>query len=614
MSNLQQALIDVKRRIDQKEYTAALGALSALVTPESDFSIQTRAAKLVRAIPAAALGLRPVRIAILASCTVDHFADVLKYWLTRDGFAAEIWIAPFGTITPTVLDADSGLHAFKPDLVWLFTTSRDVRLTADGSEEVRRSVEVELQHAAMLWSTVQARLGCMILQNNADIPAVDGLGNFAGHAPWSRRNGYRLYNIELAARAGAGVAILDLEHLSALFGKARWVDHSYWYHSKHPFAFDANGVVAFAAARLIAAMKGQAKKCLVLDLDNTLWGGVIGDDGLAGIRLGSGADGEAFVDFQRYVQSLKERGVIVAVCSKNDEQAAREPFLKHPDCVLKLEDFSAFLANWDNKADNIRCIAETLNIGLDALVFVDDNPVERNLVRELLPMVAVPELPEDPSLYIGALDDQRYFETVSVSADDRERTRYYQANTERSALKTQFSDISGYLRSLRMVATAGSLDDFHRPRIAQLINKSNQFNLGGIRYTEAELAGIAARPNTAVRHYALKDRFGDNGLISAAILVEEDGVVLIDTWVMSCRVLGRTMEEFIHNDLLETARRMGGRTVVGRYIPSAKNGPVAALYQRLGFAKDAEADGTTIWRRSLQDAEPLATCVAPAEG
>lgn len=613
MNDLQQVLIDVKRGIDRKEYAAAWSALSAVVAPESDFSVQTRAARLARTIPAMALGLRPIRIALLASCTVDHFTDVLKYWLARDGFAAEIWIAPFDTITPTVLDPDGELYAFEPDLVWLFTSARDVRLTAEGSEGVRRSVEMELQHAAMLWSTIQARLGCMILQNNADIPAIDSFGNFAGHTADGPRNGYRLYNLELAARAPAGVAILDLEHLSALFGKARWIDRSYWYHSKHPFSFDANGIVAFAAARLIAAMRGQARKCLVLDLDNTLWGGVIGDDGLAGIRLGNGADGEAFADFQLYARSLKERGIILAVCSKNDEQTAKEPFLKHPDCVLKLEDFAVFRANWDNKADNIRRIAETLNIGLDSLVFVDDNPVERNLVRELLPMVAVPELPDDPSLYIDAVDGQRYFETVSISADDRERTRHYQANSERATLQTQFSDISGYLRSLHMVATAGSLDDFHRPRIAQLINKSNQFNLSGIRRTEADLDSLAARPGTTIRHYGLKDRFGDNGLISVAILVKEGDAVLVDTWVMSCRVLGRTMEEFIHNDLLDTTRRMGGQAIVGRYVPSAKNGPVAALYQRLGFAKESDVDGTTAWRRSLQDAEPLATCVASAQ-
>jgi FkbH-like protein len=409
----------------------------------------------------------------------------------------------------------------------------------------------------------------------------------------------------LAAAAPDRVVIFDLDHQSALFGKARWLDHRFWYHSKHPFDFDAIGRVAHVGAQILASSKGLSKKCLVLDLDNTLWGGVIGDDGLDGIKLGTDADGEAFMAFQAYVKSLKERGVILAVCSKNEEATAKEPFLRHPDMKLGLEDIAVFRANWNNKVENIRQIANTLNIGLDSLVFVDDNPAEREIVRRFLPMIEVPELPEDPSDYVNALAAGCFFETVTFSAEDKERARYYKENAQRAELQLSFTDAADYLRSLEMSSEGGSADKFHLPRMSQLINKSNQFHLTGTRYSEAELEGFSKRDDITLRFFKLRDRFGDNGLISVLVLKQEEALLVIDTWVMSCRVLGRSMEEFIAAEILDVAHARNCRAVIGRYVPSLKNKLVSGLYARLGFTLLSDENGVTTWRRDVNETKPV---------
>jgi len=368
---------------------------------------------------------------------------------------------------------------------------------------------------------------------------------------------------------------------------------------------DAYGLVAYRAARLIAAIKGRAKKVLALDLDNTLWGGVIGDDGLEGIRLGAGPEGEAFVAFQEYVRALKDRGIVLAVCSKNEEATAKEPFERHPDMRLRLDDIAVFKANWNNKADNLREIAQLLNLGLDSFVFVDDNPVERGLVRELLPEVAVPELPEDPADYVAALDREFAFETVTFTAEDEKRGDLYRDNARRAELQQSFTDVSQYLRSLDMEGVAQDVDAFTLPRAAQLINKSNQFHLTTTRYTEAELEAFRANPDYRVRVYSLRDRFGDNGLISSVILKREtDDTLAIDTWVMSCRVLSRTMEEFICRDIIDVADSFRCKRVCGLYRPTKKNALVAGLYERMKFARIGDEDGGTRWELDLEHDRP----------
>ena len=594
----------------------ALHLLRDLVKPDAPFVAQLRAAKLQSLATAGAQDLRVLKIALLSGSTLDQFIDVFRYWLSMAGIRAEFYVAPFDMMVQSVLDEGSELYAFKPDIVWLFTTFRDIRLAIEpgsGVEAVRAAVRAEIARLASLWQPL-ARLNCTILQNNVDIPESDAFGNMAGAAPWGSRSALRLLNFELTAAAPPGVVIYDFDQVADAFGKARWIDKRYWFHSKHAFHFDAIGMIAHGAAQLVAAAKGLAKKCLVLDLDNTLWGGVIGDDGLDGIHLGMKADGEAFVAFQAWLKTMKERGVILAVVSKNEEANAREPFEKHPDMRLRLDDIAVFRANWNDKVGNIREIAQVLNIGLDSLVFVDDNPAEREIVRQFLPMVAVPELPKDPSGYIDAVAAGRYFESIAFSADDKERARYYLENAKRADLQLTFKDTASYLTSLDMVGEVGGVDSFHLPRMSQLINKSNQFHLTGTRYSEAELTALASRDDTTVRYFKLRDRFGDNGLIAVVVLQARGDVLHVDTWVMSCRVLARSMEEFIANEMLAVAVARGCKVIEGRYVRSPKNNLVAELYARLGFERIAEETGATVWRRSVADGAAPTSYVRRVEG
>jgi FkbH-like protein len=353
---------------------------------------------------------------------------------------------------------------------------------------------------------------------------------------------------------------------------------------------------------------GVVKKCLVLDLDNTLWGGVVGDDGFGGIRLGQGdAEGEAFIAFQQYVKSLRQRGIILAVCSKNREETAREVFEKHTEMVLRSEDISCFVANWESKSTNLRTISSQLNIGLNSLVFVDDNPAERSIVRQLTPEVAVPELPEDVTGYIQALEQHRYFQVLNVGAEDFQRTEYYRTDGQRRQMEESAGDIESFLKSLEMIARTSPIRSDTLERSVQLIGRSNQFNLTTRRYSAAEVMAMMKDRTWITRTVSLTDRFGDNGIISILLTKETGGVLEIDTWLMSCRVLKRGVEQLVLNHLCRLARQRGLQTIRGTYIPTSKNGLVRRHYEDLGFSKTEEgSDGRTLWElRVTDDWQPL---------
>jgi FkbH-like protein len=594
------AFEEMRELVASGNVAEAFVILRTKATPEADFVEQSRLARLLHRLDRKTLNLTPLRIAFLSTSTVAHFSEVLWLWLALDGFDTTFYIAEFDTIEQTVINPSSDLYDFKPDIVWLFTGYRDVQISvAPGmsAADVNEAVQSAVCHRVRLWETLQSRTSATILQNNADLPEEQIFGNFEGSASWGRTSVLRRFNVALADAVVAGVTIFDLDQVAATFGRRQWFDLRYWFHSKHAFAFDAYGLVAHRASRLIASVKGRARKCIVLDLDNTLWGGVIGDDGIEGIRLGGDAEGEAYVAFQEYLKSLKTRGILLAVCSKNEEAAAREPFLKHSEMRLSLDDLVVFQANWNNKADNIVNIARILNIGVDSLVFVDDNPVERDFVRRSLPDITVVELPTDPAGYVASLDKERLFETISFSAEDQIRSQMYQENTRREEFSQQFSDLSAYLQSLEMVAIVGDLDAVHLKRMQQLISKSNQFHLTGVRLSEADLLQLAKRLDTDIKYFKLSDRFGDNGLIAVLVLQERDKALHIDAWVMSCRVLSRGMEDFIIDELCRVALRRGCQSIIGQYIPTRKNALVASLYERLGFeAIASESDGSITWR------------------
>ncbi|MBV8971434.1 MAG: HAD family hydrolase, partial [Sphingomonadaceae bacterium] len=430
-------------------------------------------------------------------------------------------------------------------------------------------------------------------------PAEPLFGSLDAVEPGSVAGQVAALNAQLVEWARAKrIVLVDIARTAALVGLARWHDAGQWNAAKLPFDPDLIPLYADVVARTVAAIRGTTRKCLVLDLDNTLWGGVIGDDGVDGIKLGQGsAAGEAFLAIQQTALALRERGIILAVCSKNDDDVARGPFRDHPEMPLKETHIASFVANWGDKATNLRAIAAALNIGIDSLCFLDDNPVERAQVRRELPMVAVPELPADPALYPRALLAGGWFEAVAFADEDRSRADQYRANAERAAFAGT-SDMAGYLASLDMVADFRPFDSVGRARIAQLINKSNQFNLTTRRYTEAEVAAMEADPAKITMQIRLADRFGDNGMISVVVI--DTKASEIDTWLMSCRVLGRRMEEAVLSQVVAAARAAGATQLIGRYIPSAKNRMVADHYPKLGFERvSGEDGGETVWRLDL---------------
>jgi FkbH-like protein len=335
----------------------------------------------------------------------------------------------------------------------------------------------------------------------------------------------------------------------------------------------------------------------VLDLDNTLWGGVIGDDGLEGIVLGQGdPQGEAFLAVQSAALALRERGIVLAVSSKNSDEIARLPFRNHPEMLLRENHLAVFQANWNDKATNIRAIAEELSLGLESLVFLDDNPAERRLVRDMLPEVAVPELPEDPAYYVRTLLAAGYFEALAFSPEDQKRADFYQDNARRVALQRATGDLDAYLETLDMTISFQPFDEIGRARISQLINKSNQFNLTTRRYTEAQVGEMEADPNCFTLQVRLVDTFGDNGMISVIICRRDADDWLVDTWLMSCRVLGRRVEQAVLQELVSHARKLGIARIVGTYRPTERNRLVEDHYAKLGFTEcECPTEGSTLW-------------------
>jgi FkbH-like protein len=404
----------------------------------------------------------------------------------------------------------------------------------------------------------------------------------------------------------------DVDFLAASVGRTQWFDARMWNMAKTPCRLEHLPLLAQSLLDTVFAASGIITKCVVLDLDNTLWGGVIGDDGLEGIALGEFDEGEAFVAFQSFIRELKRRGIILAVVSKNEHANAVLPFREHPHMALREEDISVFVANWDNKADNIRLVQKTLNIGFDSLVFLDDNPFERDIVRQFLPEVVVPDLPEDPSLYLQTLAGLNLFETASFSEADLQRADQYREEAQRELTKTHFTNINDYLVSLGMEIRLERFNAFNLPRIAQLSQRSNQFNLMTRRYGEAACEAMMADPSVAPFTVRLTDKFGDYGLISIVILKDSGGDVEIDEYLMSCRVLQRGVESFTMNNIFSHAARLGAKRVVGHYLPTKKNDMVKGFFKSFGFEKVADGDGgASQWALAVDAYEPRETFMTP---
>jgi len=576
----------------------------ALANTQMDF---VRTAQLDRQLAATPLsiGPEPIKIALLSSSTADQLLPSLRVAALRRGLRLDIHVPDFGQYRQALFDPNSMLVKL-PFQVFLFAIDAHALIGDEfiaDTEQAKTHLSSRLSDLAGLWRRAHNRTGAQVIQQTLMPIQPSLLGNGEYRATGSPAAMIRAANVQLRALAAAeNVDILALDDRVSCDGIAAWHNRALWNHAKQDVSPAAAPMYGDLVVRIIAARRGRSAKCLVLDLDNTLWGGVIGDDGLDGIILGQGsAQGEGFLDFQRNAKSLAQRGVILAVCTKNDEANALEAFDKHPDMILRRSDIAAFVANWDDKATNVRRIAAELNIGTNSLVFADDNPFERNIIRRELPEVRVPELPDDPALFSSTLADSGYFEAVEITKEDLARGASYQVTRELRQGLIATSDIAGYLESLDMELIWGRFDPVSLRRVTQLVNKTNQFNLTTRRYNEAEIAAIMRDPDAIGLHFRLVDRYADHGII-AVLMGRQNSrdAIELDNWLMSCRVLGRGVENATLSIVVGEARRRSAQTILGRYRPSTKNGMVRDHYPSLGFCLSSGQEGhETVWKLDL---------------
>jgi FkbH-like protein len=541
--------------------------------------------------PAEAEDFMRLQAALIGSATLQHLIPGIRVAGLRHNLIFDVQAGSYGQYRQEILLPGSFLHAFAPQIVLLSLTARDVAGTIPlniSAQEVENALGHAIAELRALWGAIRSSIKSAIIQQTFLDLSLPVFGSFDRQAPAApSRIVSRLNDLLADAANQDGVTLLDIAGQAGHDGMEAWFDIRRWFQAKQEIRPEAAAMYGELFARVVAARWGRSRKCLVLDLDNTLWGGVIGDDGPEGIILGAGsAQGEAHLALQHYALRLKERGVILAVCSKNESTIAESAFRDHPEMLLKRSDITAFVANWSDKADNLPRIAEQLNIGIDSLVFVDDNPIERARIREALPVVAVPEMPDDPAGYAPTLAAAGYFEAAAFTQEDRDRAQLYARDAERNALMSVSRSMDEFLTGLEMSVVCAPFGRNDLPRVTQLINKTNQFNTTTRRYTPEEIACKASAPDCLTFHFRLLDRYGDNGIVSAVILCQpnEPGTLEIDTWVMSCRVFGRELEFEIMNIVAEAARQHGAGALVAVYVPTAKNSIIKNLYADLGFS------------------------------
>ena len=543
---------------------------------------------LKRRVKNAPSDLPSVRIAVVGDTATQLLCTAIRGMGVDKGYNVDLFEAEYNQVERQLLDPTSDLYQFNANFIVIFQSTHKLG-----------------EHHSMLSSEQQATLAddrIGFLASVCENPVLVGkkiiyfnypeiedtvFGSYANKVESSFTYQVRKLNYELMrlSQQYQNLFICDIAALQNKLGRDVMFAANVYTSTEMILSMDALPYVASRVMDIVCAVKGQFKKCLILDLDNTVWGGVIGDDGLEGIQLGHGLGiGKAFTEFQMWVKKLKQRGIIICVASKNNEETAKEPFEKHPDMVLKLDDIAVFQANWETKVDNIRTIQSILNIGFDSMVFLDDNPFERNMVRENIKGITVPELPEDPAEYLEYLYSLNLFETASYSNLDKDRTKQYQVEAQRVSLSKSFTNEADFLKSLNMVSVVSGFTKFNTPRVAQLSQRSNQFNLRTVRYTDADIEALANDPNVIDLSFTLEDKFGDNGLIAVVIMKPLDKETLfVDTWFMSCRVLKRGMENFTLNTMVEKAKAAGYKKIIGEYLPTHKNKMVENHYSGLGF-------------------------------
>lgn len=578
--------------------------IQALASYALDYNQLNRLAKVLKKFYTAGADVAPLvpfRLGVLSNSTTEFIVPSLVATAARYGIALDCVQANYNQVIQEALDPNSTVNCARPDAVLVAIDYRALPLhVAPGDRDrAQAAVRSAVEYLETISTAIKKNSKAVCIFQTFAAPAESAFGSLDRQLPGTLRQMIDAVNAELARNAFDTTDLLvDIAGLAEIVGLSNWHCPAQWNLAKLPFSSDFLPLYAEHVIRVIAAQRGKSRRCLVLDLDNTLWGGVIGDDGVSGIQIAQGDPaGEAHLSLQRMALSLRDRGIVLAVSSKNNDDVARLPFREHPEMLLREEHFAAFQANWQDKATNIKAIAEELSLGLESMVFLDDNPIERNLVRQMLPQVAVPELPADPALYSRVLAAGGYFESIAFSSEDAQRASYYQENARRIHLKQQAGDMDSYLASLNMEIFFQPFNIPNRARIVQLINKSNQFNLTTRRYSEAEVADIERDERCFTLQVRLTDAFGDNGMVSVVICRSVSTVEWeIDTWLMSCRVLGRRVENAVLAQLVRSATDRGILKLTGVFRPTGRNKLVEEHYSKLGFQRvDLQSDGTTIW-------------------
>lgn len=561
------------------------------------------------------------KVAVLGGSTTHDIVKLLELFLLDTGIEPEFYQSEYNRYYEDAVFGNEELDRFRPDLVYIHTTSRNVPdngfpQIGDTREQSEEKIDNFFRRFLQVWEALERRYGCPVIQNNFEKPSYRLLGNmdawdYRGREWFLGRLNQRFHEY---AQSHENFFIQDIDWLAAEYGLSKWNDPLYWHMYKYSPAVGAIPELAFNLANIIKAIYGQNKKALVLDLDNTLWGGIVGDDGPENIEIGQETGvGQVYSEFQTYLKAHKDMGILLNINSKNEEDNALAG-LNRPDTVLKPEDFIVIKANWDPKDENLRRIAEELNIGEDSLVFVEDNPAERYRVRLSAPSAAVPEITEgqepQPERYIKILDRSGFFEPVRLSGDDLNRSNMYRTNAMRKKQEKSFKDYREYLLSLEMRAEIESFAPEYMQRIAQLTNKSNQFNLTTLRCSQAEIENFGADNQYLTLYGRLRDKFGDNGVVSVVLGRQEGEKLYLELWLMSCRVLKRDMEKAMLDQVAAKAAARGIKTLTGYYYPTAKNRMVKEFYGQMGFTLiEEKEDGSRIWELNIEDYKPRNTVI-----
>lgn len=544
------------------------------------------------------------RIAVLGGSTTHDIIRMLELFLLNYGIEPEFYESEYAQYWQDAMFDNEELIQFHPDLIYIHTTGRNITFfpdMEDSLQEIEDKFEAQMNHFRVMWEKLENTYHCPVIQNNFEFPFYRILGNRDCYDPHGKTAFIQRLNMEFARYAAQQehFYIYDIQYESAAFGLDQWTDPSYWHMYKYAMSMQAIPDFAFHLSHIIKAVFGKNKKAFVLDLDNTLWGGIVGDDGPENLEIGQETSlGQVYQEFQGYLKEHKKIGVLLNVDSKNEEENALAG-LKHPEGILKPEDFIVIKANWLPKSQNLTEIASELNIGRDALVFVDDNPAEREIICQHVPETAVPEMTDgdqvNPDQFIRILDKNAYFEVIALSEDDKHRNEMYKANAMRKEQEESFGNYSDFLKSLEMEAVIRGFEPVYYSRIAQLTNKSNQFNLTTKRMTQAEVEQMAQDPEYITLYGKLKDKFGDNGVVSLVIGKKAGDTLELILWLMSCRVLKRDMEQAMLDTLVLRSRESGIRKLHGYYYKTAKNAMVKEFYGTMGFQKLSEKDGDSEW-------------------